>query len=136
LTALASFVTSRRGKWVVLAIWIVATFALFPLGSKTPTNARFDASYAQVDLARFAEDAGLRGIQFAGLATGRLDQLQRAVDVRAGIGVEADVVGARFREPECDGAANPGVGASDESGAVHAGHAAPAATVQPELQRT
>ncbi len=46
-------------------------YRLFPLGSKTPTDARFDASYAQVDLARFAEDAGLRGIQFAGLATGR-----------------------------------------------------------------
>jgi RND superfamily putative drug exporter len=31
---LASLVTGRRAKWVVLAVWIVAVFAAFPLGSK------------------------------------------------------------------------------------------------------
>ncbi|HEY7121352.1 MAG TPA: MMPL family transporter, partial [Solirubrobacterales bacterium] len=30
----ASIVTGRRSKWVVLAVWIVAIFAVFPLGSK------------------------------------------------------------------------------------------------------
>jgi RND superfamily putative drug exporter len=27
-------VTARRGKWLVLAIWLIAAFALFPVGSK------------------------------------------------------------------------------------------------------
>jgi putative drug exporter of the RND superfamily len=31
---LASVVAGRRGKWLVLAIWLIATFALFPVGSK------------------------------------------------------------------------------------------------------
>ena len=31
---LASIVTGRRSKWVVLVIWLVAVFAVFPLGSK------------------------------------------------------------------------------------------------------
>jgi putative drug exporter of the RND superfamily len=31
---LASLVTGRRAKWVVLAVWVVAVFAVFPLGSK------------------------------------------------------------------------------------------------------
>ena len=31
---LASVVAGRRGKWVVLAIWLIAAFALFPVGSK------------------------------------------------------------------------------------------------------
>jgi RND superfamily putative drug exporter len=34
LSALASFVTGRRTKWVVIAVWIVAVFALSPLGGK------------------------------------------------------------------------------------------------------
>jgi RND superfamily putative drug exporter len=34
LRKLASVVTGRRSKWVVLAAWIVAVFALFPVGSK------------------------------------------------------------------------------------------------------
>jgi putative drug exporter of the RND superfamily len=34
LRKLASVVTGRRSKWVVLAVWIVAMFALFPVGSK------------------------------------------------------------------------------------------------------
>ena len=34
MSALASFVAGRRGKWITLAIWIVAMFALFPLGGK------------------------------------------------------------------------------------------------------
>ncbi len=31
---LASVVAGRRGKWLVLAIWLIAAFALFPVGSK------------------------------------------------------------------------------------------------------
>jgi putative drug exporter of the RND superfamily len=34
LRRLASIVTGRRSKWVILAVWIVAVFAVFPLGSK------------------------------------------------------------------------------------------------------
>jgi RND superfamily putative drug exporter len=34
VSALASFVTGRRTKWVVIALWIVAVFALSPLGAK------------------------------------------------------------------------------------------------------
>jgi putative drug exporter of the RND superfamily len=34
LRKIASIVTGRRSKWVILAIWIVAVFAVFPLGSK------------------------------------------------------------------------------------------------------
>jgi RND superfamily putative drug exporter len=34
LRRLASIVTGRRSKWAVLAIWLVAVFAVFPLGSK------------------------------------------------------------------------------------------------------
>ena len=30
----ASIVTGRRSKWVILAVWVVAIFAVFPLGSK------------------------------------------------------------------------------------------------------
>jgi RND superfamily putative drug exporter len=34
LRRLASVVTGRRAKWVVLAVWIVAVFVLTPVGSK------------------------------------------------------------------------------------------------------
>ncbi len=34
MRALASFVAGKRTKWVVLALWIVAVFALTPLGAK------------------------------------------------------------------------------------------------------
>jgi RND superfamily putative drug exporter len=34
LRKIASIVTGRRSKWVVLVAWIVAVFAVFPLGSK------------------------------------------------------------------------------------------------------
>jgi putative drug exporter of the RND superfamily len=34
LRRVASIVTGRRSKWVVLAVWLVAVFAVFPLGSK------------------------------------------------------------------------------------------------------
>jgi putative drug exporter of the RND superfamily len=34
LRKVASIVTGRRSKWVILAVWIVAIFAVFPLGSK------------------------------------------------------------------------------------------------------
>ena len=31
---LACIVTGRRGKWLVLVVWLIAVFALFPVGSK------------------------------------------------------------------------------------------------------
>jgi RND superfamily putative drug exporter len=34
LRRVASIVTGRRSKWVILAVWIVAVIAVFPLGSK------------------------------------------------------------------------------------------------------
>jgi RND superfamily putative drug exporter len=34
VSALASFVSGRRSKWIVIAIWIVAVVALSPLGAK------------------------------------------------------------------------------------------------------
>jgi RND superfamily putative drug exporter len=34
VSALAAFVTGRRAKWVVIALWIVGVIALSPLGSK------------------------------------------------------------------------------------------------------
>jgi RND superfamily putative drug exporter len=34
MSALAAFVTGRRSKWVVIALWIVGVFALSPLGAK------------------------------------------------------------------------------------------------------
>ena len=34
MRTLASVVTGRRGKWVVLALWLVAVIAVFPFGSK------------------------------------------------------------------------------------------------------
>jgi RND superfamily putative drug exporter len=34
VSALASFVTGRRTKWAVIALWIVAVFAMSPLGAK------------------------------------------------------------------------------------------------------
>ena len=34
MSALASFVTGRRTKWVVIVLWIVAVFAMSPLGAK------------------------------------------------------------------------------------------------------
>jgi hypothetical protein len=46
-------------------------YRLAPLGSKIPTVAWFDASYDEVDLARFTDEVEFRGIRFAGLASGR-----------------------------------------------------------------
>jgi putative drug exporter of the RND superfamily len=46
LRALASIVTGRRGKWLVLAIWVIAFAALMPLGSKLSDQTEDDtASY-------------------------------------------------------------------------------------------
>ena len=52
---LASFVTGRRGKFVVLGIWIVAFAALMPLGAKLADETQDDtASF----LPESAESAG------------------------------------------------------------------------------
>jgi putative drug exporter of the RND superfamily len=46
LKALSSFVAGRRTKWVVLAVWVIAFFALQPLGSKLQDETQDDtASY-------------------------------------------------------------------------------------------
>jgi putative drug exporter of the RND superfamily len=34
LRKVASIVTGRRSKWVILVVWVIAVFAVFPLGSK------------------------------------------------------------------------------------------------------
>ena len=44
MRALASFVSSRRGKWVVLGIWIVVFAALMPLGAKLGDETRDDTT--------------------------------------------------------------------------------------------
>jgi len=44
MNAFASFVSGRRGKWVVLAVWIVAFAALMPLGSKLADETRDDTT--------------------------------------------------------------------------------------------
>jgi RND superfamily putative drug exporter len=44
MRTLASFVTSRRGKWVVLGIWIAVFIALTPLGSKLSDETRDDTT--------------------------------------------------------------------------------------------
>ena len=41
---LASFVTGRRGKFVVLGIWIVAFAALMPLGAKLADETQDDTA--------------------------------------------------------------------------------------------
>ncbi|HSJ16910.1 MAG TPA: MMPL family transporter [Solirubrobacterales bacterium] len=41
---LASFITGRRTKWVVVAVWLVAAFALQPLGSKLQDETRDDTT--------------------------------------------------------------------------------------------
>jgi RND superfamily putative drug exporter len=42
--ALARFVSGKRGKWVVLGLWIVAFAALMPLGAKLPDETRDDTT--------------------------------------------------------------------------------------------
>ncbi len=42
MRAFASFVSGRRGKWVVLAIWIVVFVVLMPLGSKLSDQTQDD----------------------------------------------------------------------------------------------
>jgi RND superfamily putative drug exporter len=44
LTKLASLVTGKRGKWVVLAAWIVIGFALFPVGAKLSDETEDDTT--------------------------------------------------------------------------------------------
>ena len=44
MSALASFVAGRRGKWVVLAIWVVAFAALSPLGAKLADETQDDTA--------------------------------------------------------------------------------------------
>lgn len=47
------------------------SYALAPLGHKTPAVARLDATYADVDLATFTDFLETRGIRLAGLASGQ-----------------------------------------------------------------
>ena len=44
MTAFASFVAGRRGKWVVLAAWIVAFAVMMPVGSKLSDETRDDTT--------------------------------------------------------------------------------------------
>ncbi len=42
MSALASFVAGRRGKWAVLGLWIVLIFVMAPIGSKLADKTRDD----------------------------------------------------------------------------------------------
>ena len=44
MSALASFVSGSRGKWVVVILWIVAFAAMMPLGSKLSDETRDDTT--------------------------------------------------------------------------------------------
>ena len=44
MSALSRFVSGRRGKWIVVAIWVVAFVALMPLGSKLADETRDDTT--------------------------------------------------------------------------------------------
>ena len=44
MRALASFVTGRRGKWIVLAIWVVAFATLSPVGAKLADETQDDTA--------------------------------------------------------------------------------------------
>ncbi len=44
MRALATFVSGKRGKWVVLVLWIVAFVAMMPLGSKLSDETRDDTT--------------------------------------------------------------------------------------------
>jgi RND superfamily putative drug exporter len=44
VNALASFVSGRRGKWVVLGLWIVAFVAMMPVGAKLADETRDDTT--------------------------------------------------------------------------------------------
>ena len=47
------------------------TFGIAPLGEPTKPTGRFDASYAEVDLAELTDFYQFAGVRFAGRATGR-----------------------------------------------------------------
>ena len=64
--ALASFVTGRRTKWVVLAFWIVLAFAFSPLGAKLADETQDDTASFLPESAESTEvvellDDALRG---------------------------------------------------------------------------
>jgi TamB, inner membrane protein subunit of TAM complex len=46
-------------------------YSMGPFGGRTPAQARFDTTYANVSLAGFTDAVGLPGVRFAGRATGR-----------------------------------------------------------------
>ncbi len=41
---LAALVTGRRSKWVIIALWFIAVFAMVPLGSKLADETRDDTA--------------------------------------------------------------------------------------------
>jgi len=46
------------------------TYAMAPLGKPTPANARFDATYTDVDMAAFSDAMEMAGLRLAGRASG------------------------------------------------------------------
>ena len=42
MSAVASKITGRRGKWLVLAVWVIAFAALMPLGGKLADETKDD----------------------------------------------------------------------------------------------
>ena len=63
--ALASFVTGRRTKWVVLAIWIVAFVALMPLGAKLADETEDDTASFLPESAESTEVVELLDSEFS-----------------------------------------------------------------------
>ena len=64
--ALASFVTGRRTKWAVIAIWLVVVLALFPLGAKLSDETRDDTTSFLPESAESTEVVKLLDSDFPG----------------------------------------------------------------------
>ena len=52
MSALASFVTGRRTKWIVIALWVVAVAALTPLGAKLVDETQDDTRVVPAGVGR------------------------------------------------------------------------------------
>jgi putative drug exporter of the RND superfamily len=67
--ALARFVTGRRTKWVVLALWIVLAFAFTPLGSKLADETQDDTASFLPESAESTKVVELLDAKFASQET-------------------------------------------------------------------
>jgi putative drug exporter of the RND superfamily len=65
LRGFASFIAGRRGKWVVLAIWIIAFAALMPVGSKLSDETEDDTASYLPESAESTEVVNILDDEFA-----------------------------------------------------------------------